>query len=71
MNFLVSCDCGHTLEDHYADDGCSRCACTHDRIAALDALIDALRGEGDPAPLPGITRRTPSGSVLRRLDFPA
>jgi hypothetical protein len=49
MNFLVNCDCGHNLEDHSSDDGCLRCTCAFDRLAALDALVDALRIEGEPA----------------------
>ncbi len=69
MNFLVNCDCGHTLEYHLSDDGCIHCACSRDRVAALDALVDALRAEGVPQPPPalGISRRTASGTVLRRI----
>ncbi len=69
MNFLVNCECGHTLEYHLSDDGCIHCTCSRDRVAALDALVDALRAEGaqpPPATL-GISRRTASGTVLRRI----
>jgi hypothetical protein len=69
VNFLVQCQCGHSLEEHLAGDGCRLCACTHDRSAALDLLVEALRNEQPAAgaPVP-ITRRTSTGSVLRRVD---
>ncbi len=68
MNFLVTCDCGHTLEFHLAGEGCSQCRCDRDRSAALDALVDALRADGPPpGEMPGITRRTATGSILRRV----
>ena len=69
MNFLVQCSCGHTLEYHLSDEGCAQCACAFDRSAALDALVDALAAEGaGDGRSAGITRRTPSGTVLRRID---
>jgi hypothetical protein len=42
VDFLISCPCGHTLERHGVRDGCNRCTCSHNRVAALDALIDTL-----------------------------
>jgi len=45
MDFLISCPCGHTLERHGVHDGCGRCACANNRVAALDALIEATKRE--------------------------
>jgi hypothetical protein len=43
MNYLISCSCGHTLEQHGIHDGCGRCACPRNRLAALDSVIDKIR----------------------------
>jgi hypothetical protein len=43
MDFLISCPCGHTLERHDVRDGCNRCTCSRNRVAALDAVIETIR----------------------------
>ncbi len=70
MTFLVHCECGHTLEHHLeGESGCNSCPCTRSRTGALDALIAAMRFEGDPATRRrNGTRTTPSGTVLRGVD---
>jgi hypothetical protein len=66
MNSLLSCACGHTLEHHLSDGGCDRCACTHSRSEALDALVDAVR-DAPPDEKPHSFRMTASGRTLRML----
>jgi hypothetical protein len=45
MDYLISCSCGHTIEQHDFYDGCTRCSCPYHRGAALEALIEATRAE--------------------------
>jgi hypothetical protein len=45
MDYLISCSCGHTIEQHDYYDGCTRCTCSRHRGAALEALIETIRSE--------------------------
>jgi hypothetical protein len=38
MNYLISCSCGHTLEQHGIHDGCGRCACPRNRLAGVEMI---------------------------------
>ena len=49
MKYLVSCSCGHSLEDHDGE-GCSNtamgpCACRLDQLSALDTAIERAKTE--------------------------
>lgn len=61
MKYLVSCSCGHSLEDHNGE-GCTNatrgpCACRLDHLSALDTAIERARTEAAPA------WRSPSESI--------
>jgi hypothetical protein len=45
VDYLISCSCGHTIEQHDFYDGCARCTCPRPRGAALEALIETIRDE--------------------------
>jgi hypothetical protein len=51
VDYLISCACGHTLEQHDSLDGCVRCACSRDRAAALEAVIETVKHDS-PVPDP-------------------
>lgn len=45
MDYLITCACGHTLEEHGSHDGCLRCTCSRGRTAALEAAIETVKRE--------------------------
>jgi hypothetical protein len=47
LDFVISCPCVHTLEEHRYVVGCGRCACSRYKTWALDAL--SRNASTDPA----------------------
>jgi hypothetical protein len=45
VDYLISCSCGHTIEEHDFYAGCTRCTCPRHRGAAIEALIETIRTE--------------------------
>jgi hypothetical protein len=43
VDYLISCSCGHTIEKHDFYDGCTRCVCPRNRVAALEALLESIK----------------------------
>jgi len=59
MDYLISCACGHTLEQHGSDNGCEHCPCSRNRVSALEALIEAIREDS--------TRSQPNDAFFTQL----
>jgi len=63
VDFLISCPCGHTLEQHEFNAGCKRCACRRNRVGALDAAIATVRRESSSSDLSGLFLQLESETI--------